>query len=274
MRTGAMVVAMTMSGAIGGALGAILVQGIGSPAAPVSGGGASAASAATQDPALEKEFASLRARLDEMQASLNASVEESGKVRKDLDEGRKAAAAAQAKIAALEASGAARDAGAAFPPGMPQVGWTEAGGTGLRTALAGGVVGLPESLRKSMELRQKSEEDRWTAAREALGLVPSQEEELKAAIKERSEAIRDAVLKMETRDLKGGDGNGTQISFSMPDPEKMREAKRRYDDRVNATLNGEQAKKWREDGYEQALGASPMAFTMATFKTDAVPAEK
>ncbi len=270
MRTGTMVVALTLSGAIGGVLGALLVQGLAGPASPPSEVGGVSARAPAGGPDLEKEVASLRARLDEMQASVSASSEESAKVRHDLDEERKAAVSAREKIAALEASGAARDAGAPNPAGSPLVTWTNAeGGPGLRKALVGAMDGLPQRLRKAMELQQKTEEERWAAAREALGLVPSQEEELKAAIRERRDAMKDAMLKMEARDIKSADGN-TQISFSVPDPEKAAEARKRYDDRVNSTLNPDQSKKWREEGYEQALGASPMAFSMATIRADAL----
>ena len=45
----------------------------------------------------------------------------------------------------------------------------------------------------------------------------------------------------------------------MPDVEKLREARKKYDDRVSAALTPDQSKKWREEGYESALGGGSRA---------------
>ena len=162
-----------------------------------------------------------------------------------------AGAAVRERLAGLETAGTRPALGRLFAAGG------EPGSADAPVQFAtriGDVSALTDRLKRTMDLRQKPEEERWAAAREALGLTLSQEEELKTAIKERDQSMRDA-MKVESREVKDADGNGTQaVTISMPDPEKMREARRKYDDRVGSALNQEQAKKWRDDGYEGALG--------------------
>ena len=125
-----------------------------------------------------------------------------------------------------------------------------------------------ERFRRAQELRALSVDERWQKARDALGLTAVQEEDLKAAIKERDEAMRDA-MKITTQD--GKDGGAGQVTVALPDFEKVRDARKKYDDRVGQTLNAEQSKKWKEDGYEGALGGGggPMIATAIRVETGA-----
>ncbi|NUN52043.1 MAG: hypothetical protein HUU06_04530, partial [Planctomycetaceae bacterium] len=128
-------------------------------------------------------------------------------------------------------------------------------------------LALPERLRKSGELRRLPEEERWAKAREALGLTGYQEEELKAAIRERSEAMREAT-KVVASESTAEDGSSSRaVTIAMPDIGKMEEARKRYDDRVSQALNAEQRKSWREEGYEGALGGGGGA-SMSFVTTD------
>jgi hypothetical protein len=272
MNTGTVVVAMLVSGAVGGAAGATLAFSLKAPAEAAPGSTSRREAPATED-RLAREVASLRARVEEMQAGVSASTEEAGRLRSDLEKERAAAAATREKIAVLESGAAANPAAASAGPG----GFVElpAGGdaalkTRAVTALRGDMAGLGERMKKVMDLRQKTEEERWAAAREALGLSIGQEEELKAALKERDQALKDG-MRMETREIKGADGNATStFSIGVPDPEKTREARKRLEERVNATLSPDQAKRWRDEGYEQALGAAGggMAISVSTLRSD------
>ncbi len=70
-------------------------------------------------------------------------------------------------------------------------------------------------------------------------------------------------FQIQSHEVTGADGNATMaMSVSAPDPEKMKETRRKYDDRVNASLTPDQAKKWRDEGYESAAGGGgAMVFT-------------
>ena len=267
MNNGTTVVAITAAGLLGGFAGALLVHELDGPrVAPP----AEAAAAAVRDESLENEVASLRARLDEMQVSVGARAEEASKlreetaqVRKELEQEKKSGAESRDRLAAVEAGGARHaggrilNANGAVPLGEGQ----------FALGLASGDPARAEAMRKYFEMRQKPEEERWAAARDALGLSSSQEEELKAAIKERNEAMRTAI-KMETKDAPGSDGS-PQVSVAIPDATKMIEARKKYDDRVNASLSADQAKKWRDDGYEGSLGGGTRTMAVA-FQTDVV----
>jgi hypothetical protein len=263
MRTGTLVAVLTASGIAGGIVGGLLVQGGSSPAAPHPGSPASSpAEPDPRDAALEKEVASLRARLDEMQASVGNAATESGRLRTELEKQKKAGSEARARLAGLEAGG--------MPTGPLPVSF-EGGRAFAVGQLRGTVVGmdgqgLPERVKRAFELRQKPEEDRWAATREALGLSGGQEEDLKAAIKERDQAVKDTVKV--TGDLTGADGTGnTSITISTSDTDKVREARKAYDDKVSSTLTADQAKKWREDGYEDAFrGGGPLVITSTSFR--------
>jgi hypothetical protein len=271
MRTLTLVASLTLSGLVGGAAGALLVRGLDRSAGPAGDAGPAggADAPAGRDPATAKEIESLRARLDEMQASVSSSADETARLRGDLDAERKASGEARTRLETLETSGAAR--------GLPFLQAPAAPGefaSGSRVFMAGGDPSFQERWRRIQELRGKPEEERWTAAREALGLTLGQEEELKAALKEREQAMRDA-MKLETAEVKGGDGAAEgAVTIRMPDLEKVREARRKYDDRVASALNVEQAKKWKEDGYEQALGSGGMGFGGAAIRVESIPADR
>lgn len=101
-------------------------------------------------------------------------------------------------------------------------------------------------MRTVQDLRRKPVEERWQAARDALSLSLPQEEALKAALETRQKAFRDA--------MKETSREGT--TFLVPDPEKVRAARAAYDAEVERTLSGDQARRWRADGYEDALRAT------------------
>ncbi len=261
MRTGTLVAALTASGIAGGIVGGLLVQG-GSPSTAARPGSPAPAPAepAPRDAALDREVAALRARLDEMQASVGAATAESGRLRVEVDQEKKAATEARARLAGLEA-GAAR--AGALPVAID--GGREMALGQLRGSVfaVGAREGLPERVKKAFELRQKTEEERWAAVREALGLSGGQEEDLNAAIKERDQAMKDAV-KVTSDGAGGADGNGnTAITISTTDPEKAAEARKAYDDRVTSTLTADQAKKWRDDGYEDAFRGAAGPFVIS-----------
>jgi hypothetical protein len=245
MKAGVLVAAMVGTGILGGVVGSLLAGGPSSPAPAAT----PEAGPAPRDENLAKEVADLRALLEEMQASSATAHQDSARLRADLDRERKASADARARIESLEGGGhhGAR-------PLLP--GQVETGAIPLRLGRLGRDVGaLSGKVGKTLELLQKPEAERWTAIREALGLSPAQEEDLKTAIKERDLALRDA-MKVESREVTAPDGTtSTAMSVSTPDPEKMRENRRKYDEKVDATLTPEQAKRWREEGYETAAGA-------------------
>ena len=69
-----------------------------------------------------------------------------------------------------------------------------------------------------------------------------------------------AAITVENRGTDGvSPASGEAISVRMPDVEKLREARKKYDDRVSAALTPDQSKKWREEGYESALGGGSRA---------------
>jgi len=268
MKPGALVAAVTASGILGGVVGALLVQGPSSHPAP-AGTGAASVEAPARDEALGKEVADLRARIEEMQGAVAASSQDATKLRADLERERKASAAARTRLESLEKGEGRKDGGdVILPPGV------EMGAVPLQLgkfAVEGGVAGsaINARLKKTLELMRKPEDERWTAIREALSLSSGQEDELKAAIKERDLAMRD-LTKVETHEVTGPDGSTTTaMTVAHPDPEKVKDVHRKYDDRVNANLTADQAKKWRDDGYESAAGGGgAMVFTSVTTTLD------
>jgi hypothetical protein len=250
MRTGVLVAALTASGVVGGLVAALLARGPSSPEAPGAAAETPRETGSAED--LAREVDSLRARLDEMQSSVAASADRAERLRADLEAERKAAAETRTRLEGMEAARSA-----APPVALGDRLGLLAGGEGnaVRFALP---AGHADRMAKVAELRQKNEDERWAAARDALSLTAGQEEELKAAIKERGEALRDA-LRVETKEA-AGEG---EVTVRVPDVEKMREARRRYDDRVNAALSQDQAKRWRDEGYEGALGGGGLQVTSA-----------
>jgi hypothetical protein len=251
MNTGTMVAAMTGAGIVGGVVGAMLGQG---DARPETGRAAPSVTVGSGEPdeALAKEIASLRARLDEMQASVAAATAEATRIQGEVERERATAAEARKRIEAIEtanATAAANAHGALAGRSFRLAGADGAGGEVLRFTGAGS-----EQMKKVQELRALPEDERWAKARDALGLSGGQEDELKAAIKERNEALR-AAITVENRGADGGaPASGEAISVRAPDIEKLREARKKYDDRVSSALTPDQSKKWRDEGYEAALG--------------------
>jgi hypothetical protein len=261
MKTGVLVAAMAATGVIGGVVGAIFAQGV-CPAAPAPAPAvppSDSPDAAARAESLSKEVAELRARLEEMQGAVTASDQETAKVRAEMEREKKAAAVARGRIEGMEKG--------ALPPGSiepPIAGAVEKGAVPIRLGRVAARGELPASVKRTLELMSKTEEERWTAIRDALSLNTSQEEELKAAIKERDVAIRD-MTKVETHDVAGPDGTTTTaMSVSHPDPEKMKDTMRRYDERVNGALTADQSKKWREEGYEAAAGGGGNAMVFSS----------
>jgi hypothetical protein len=250
MRTIALVGAVTAAGVVGGIAGALVVQDAGGPSrvprAPAAPEGDSSAS----DASLAKEVAALRARVEELQAAATAANAESARLRTALEQQEKASAESRGRLERLEAApnAAGLQSAMALTPENRDLLASRLRTVSLGALEAGGNV---DRLRKSLELRLKPEEERWTATREALGLTAGQEEDLKTAIKDRSQAFQDAVKA--ATDTSSADGS-VAIRVVTPDSEKMRDARKAYDDRVNQVLSADQAKKWRDEGYEDAFG--------------------
>jgi hypothetical protein len=128
--------------------------------------------------------------------------------------------------------------------------------------LRGRLVGL----QKGFELRRLPEEERWAKAREDVGLTNVQEDEIKSALAERDQAIEES-MQIE-RDEENENG---RISIRHMDFEKTRAANEAYRKRVDNTLNDEQKKSWRENGYDNAFGkgasGSATVISVGTFTT-------
>lgn len=261
MKAGTLVAAVTVSGILGGIVGALLVQAPSAPPAPAVTG-APSTEASDRAESLSKEVADLRARLEEMQGSVTASAQDSSKLRMELDREHKAASLARSRLESLEMGGAGHAPGDLFHEGLA----VEGGAVPIPLGrIAMGATGLSARMKKTLELMGKPEDERWAAIREALSLTDLQEQELKAALKERDLAMRD-MTKIESHEVTGPDGNVSNVMrVSAPDPEKVRETRRKYDDRVNASLTADQSKKWKDEGYEAAAGGGgAMVFTSVT----------
>ena len=151
--------------------------------------------------------------------------------------------------------------------------------TSLGTTLAGTeieVEGLEQltshissrlsGLTKGLELRLLPEEQRWKRAREELGLSQVQEDEIKAAITARNDALSTAL---DVR--KDHEGEGVTMTVKTVDPASIRKAQEAYDKRVQNVLNDEQRKGWKDGGFDNAFGgasSTPHVFvTGATITT-------
>jgi hypothetical protein len=116
---------------------------------------------------------------------------------------------------------------------------------GLTSSLSG--------LTKSFELRRLPENERWDRAREEVGLTDMQVEEIQAAIEERDKAIDESmVIEREEED------GASRFSVRRMDLDKTREANEAYRKRVDNTLNDDQKKAWKDNGYENAFGRGAM----------------
>jgi hypothetical protein len=105
---------------------------------------------------------------------------------------------------------------------------------------------------KGFELRRLPEAERWQKAQDDLNLTSYQMEELKSANTALDEDMKGAMIN-ESRDT----ANGGKLTIRRTDPAKALEARKRYDERVNNSLDTEQRKKWRDNGYSNAFGKSP-----------------
>jgi hypothetical protein len=251
MRTGMLVFGMTASGILGGVVGALLAGASGTGAkepGTVATATSSVEPSAASPSSRDRDGGEIRDRLAALEGNLAASAAETTRLREALEAERKASASLREKVEA-GGSGAGQFGGPGRLPfgGSPLEG--EAGAALQSLSLA-----LPERLRKSGELRRLPEEERWAKARSALGLTGYQEEELKAAIRERNEAMKEAT-KIVASESTSEDGSASHsVTIAMPDVGKMGEARKKYDDRVSQALNADQKKGWREEGYEGALG--------------------
>jgi hypothetical protein len=108
------------------------------------------------------------------------------------------------------------------------------------------------SLRAGLGLRKLPEAERWTKAKDDLGLTWNQVEDLKKAVADRDAALKDAM----TKETKTGPNGGT-ITIQRPDSGKLAHAEANYHDKLNATLGEQQKKDWRDKGYDHAFGSSP-----------------
>lgn len=108
------------------------------------------------------------------------------------------------------------------------------------------------ALRAGLGLRKLPEADRWTKAKDDLGLTWNQVEDLKKAVADRDAAVKDAM----TKETKTGPNGGT-ITIQRPDSGKLAHAEANYHDKLNATLDEGQRKNWRDKGYDHAFGSSP-----------------
>ena len=266
MKTGTMVFALTAAGILGGVAGALLVGGANGPA-PVSPPAAPAAerTPGPQHEARSKEIQDLRNRIEALEAGLANAGTETARLKEDLATERKSSGEAKERLAALERAPAAGAEGRTYQGPRPQV---DLGGASF--AIGGREGGaLADRFRRAAELRALPADERWQKARDALGLTLAQEEDLKAAIRERDESVRDS-MKITTQD--GKDGGSGQVTVAMPDMEKIRDARKKYEDRVGQTLNAEQAKKWKDEGYEGAMGGGAGTLITTAIRMDAPPA--
>ncbi len=118
---------------------------------------------------------------------------------------------------------------------------------------------LQQNFAKSMELRALPEDERWARIAEELGLNSVQVDELKAAQTTLQEGMKAAI----TQETKTTD-SGAEFSFRQVDGEKMREARKAFDDRVTTVLNDEQKKAWTDGGYQRAVGGGRGAMVFSS----------
>jgi len=102
---------------------------------------------------------------------------------------------------------------------------------------------------KTATLRSLTEDDRWAAARDRLGLNDTQ-------IREIQEATRDRDIEFEraTSHEISTDDDGSIRKSVYVDVDIRQAADEAYTERVNRTLTDEQRRKWRGEGFEGAFG--------------------
>lgn len=112
-----------------------------------------------------------------------------------------------------------------------------------------------------MKMRKLPEAERWQKAMNDVGLDYYQVEELKKAVVERDEAMKDAMI-VEKSTTEGG----ANIVVKRPDFKKQVAARKSYDEKVDALLNEDQRTRWRKGGYDSAFGSQrgPMVFGVST----------
>ncbi len=102
---------------------------------------------------------------------------------------------------------------------------------------------------KTMKLRSLAEEDRWAAASEKVGLNDTQVREIQEATRN-----RDIEFERATSHEISTDDDGSMRKVVHVDAEIRQAADEAYTDRVSRTLNNEQRKQWRSEGFEGAFG--------------------
>jgi chromosome segregation ATPase len=256
MKTGATAVVALAAGIAGGVAAALVAEGGGAPPSVPAPARSGSEAAPVLPPTLARELEELRGRVDVAEASASRAALEVAAVRGELEE-------AKAALARVEEAARQRLDRAPTPEGE-LVPVAEHIAHAVEARL-GGSTDLAERLRRVSDLRRRPVEERWASVKEALGLTATQVEELQAAVKERDEATRAAI--QEARAARG-DGGGRAVAVR-PDRAKLEEARRRYDERVGQALTADQAKRWREDGHEDALRGGGGAVVLEVVGTPA-----
>jgi hypothetical protein len=98
-------------------------------------------------------------------------------------------------------------------------------------------------------LRMLPEAERWRKAQDDLHLSDAQVDTIKRAIADRDAALKEA-MQVETTN----DNGNTRLTFRRMDPAKAATANQDYEKRVTDTLDADQEKTWKENGYDHAFG--------------------
>jgi chromosome segregation ATPase len=222
--------------ALVGAGSAFFVGEILGPAVPTATPPLAPDAPAGDDVPSRRALAALLARVDALDANLAAARAEAASLKEGAGEVTARAAALSGRMEEM----ARREAlGGEFTT------WEGVGVDGQRAVTEVDNEARQARMRSVQALRRKSEAERWTAARDALGLTPQQEEQLQAALRARSEGLRDALT-----EVAPGDGG---LALRAADPVKARAARATYDEALSAVLTAEQKRRWQEEGYEDAL---------------------
>jgi hypothetical protein len=108
-----------------------------------------------------------------------------------------------------------------------------------------------QGMLKGMQLRRLPEAERWQKAQDELNLTGSQVEDLKAATQRLDDDMKSSMVE-ETRTT----DSGATLTVRKTDAVKSVEARKRYQESVDAALDTEQRKKWKNDGFANAFGRS------------------
>jgi hypothetical protein len=125
---------------------------------------------------------------------------------------------------------------------------------------------------KGFELRKLPKEERWAKAQEDLNLSPNQVDDLKSAAADFDEEMKGAMVTEKTEA-----GNGGTFTVRRTDFEKAAAARKRYQERVDQSLDTDQRKKWKDDGYANAFGSpggTTTAISVGSFQVDTTKTEK